>query len=177
MMKVKCKTVDHSNRLINDVLELTKKRLLVGVPEEENSREQGDGIGNAALAYIHDNGSPIAGIPARPFMKPGIKNAQERLNKELLLVAKSQLNDDPEQVDAHLNRAGLIAQNSIRSVINKGEGFEPLKRGTLLDRLRRRKAARKWDKERREEVMGSMHPLVDTGSMRNAVTYVVEGEE
>ena len=165
---------DEVSTVVDDLLALTKKQVLVGVPEEEDPRESGAGIGNAALARIHDLGSPLAGIPARPFMGPGIAKAQDKINDQLFAAAKAQLNDKPEEVNIRLNRAGLVAQNSIKNVINQGEGFEPLKRGTMLARLRRRKAAGKWSKDKREATMESMHPLVDTGSMRNAIVYVVE---
>ena len=61
--------------LLKELDALAQKRVLVGVPEDADSRgEEGykTPIGNAALAYIHDNGSPRQGIPARPFMQPGI---------------------------------------------------------------------------------------------------------
>lgn len=180
MFGINCKLqsgVDEVSAMVNDLLALTKKQVLVGVPEENDPRETGDGIGNASLAYIHDNGSPLANIPARPFMKPGIAKAQDRINDQLFAAAKAQMNDQPEEVDIRLNRAGLIAQSSIKGVINQGEGFEPLKRATKLARLRRRKAASKWDKNKREEVMDSMTPLRDTGALLNSIMYVVEEKD
>ena len=175
-------TADRTNDLLKDLLELTKKVVLVGVPEasgradvrKEERATKGQAMGNASLAYIHDNGSPLANIPARPFMKPGIAKVQEQINKELALVAKESLDKKEDRVDQHLHRAGLIASASIKNIINEGAGFTPLKRGTLLGRLRRRKAAKKWDKEKREEIMESMHPLIDTGQLRNSISYVIE---
>lgn len=165
--------VDRVQALLRDLLNLSKKQVLVGVPESTNPRKEGT-MGNATLAFIHDNGSPLANIPARPFMKPGIRNCQENVNKELFAVAQAYLDKDGVTVDRRLHRAGMIAQNSIRKVINEGEGFSPLKRGTQLARLRKRKAAKKWTKEKREESMESMRPLVDTGQLRSSITYVVE---
>jgi hypothetical protein len=165
--------VSRTNRRINKMLGLTNKVVLVGVPEEKDPRVEGQGIGNAALAYIHDNGSPLQNIPARPFMIPGVQKAQESINKQLLGAIKAHLEGNENKVDIYLNRAGLVAQNSIRRVINEGEGFTPLKRATLLARLRARKSARKWPKEQRESVMASMHPLINTAQMRNAISYVV----
>jgi hypothetical protein len=168
--------IDGAEQLIKDLLLLTKKEVLVGVPEEKDSRKEGE-IGNAALAHIHDKGSPLAGIPARPFMIPGINNAQEKINIHLIAAAKAQLENAPDKVSISLNRAGIVAASSIKNVINDGEGFEPLKRATLLGRLRQRKAAKKWNKDKREDVMSSMHPLIDTGSLRNSVSYVVKDTE
>ena len=165
--------VDRVQKMVNDILKLTGKQVLVGVPDDRNTRKDGGPIGNAALAYIHDKGSPLQGIPARPFMEPGINQAQDRINNQMLATAKSQLAGDVDGVDRHLNRAGMIAQSSIRRIINEGVGFEPIKRSTALARLRKRAGARKWSKDRREEVMESMHPLIDTGQLRNSITYVV----
>jgi phage gpG-like protein len=167
---------DIASKISNDILELTKKRVLVGVPEATDRRE-GEGIGNAALAYIHDKGSPLANIPARPFMDPGIKKAQDNINTQFFAAAKAQLNGDKDEVAVRMERAGIIVQNSVRRVINAGEGFVPLKRATALSRLRRRKSAQRWRREKREAVMASMHPLIDTGALRNSITYVVEDVE
>lgn len=168
--------VDRIKDLLEDLLNLAKKQVLVGVPESTDAREDSP-IGNAALAYIHDQGSPLANIPQREFMRPGIRNAQERINKELFQVAKAYLDDDEAKIDLHLHKAGLIAVSSIKSVINEGEGFAPLKRGTTLARLRQRKAAKKWEKEKREATMETMHPLVNTGELRNSIVYSIEEKE
>lgn len=168
--------MDGINKMVNDVVALTKRQVLVGVPEEKDPRKAQEGIGNAGLARIHDKGSPLANIPARPFMKPGITKAQDRINNQMLAAAKAGLNKDEEQVELHLEKAGMLAQNGIRSIINTGEGFAPLKRGTLTGRLRKRKAAKKWDNDKREEVMASLHPLVDTGQLRNSIIFIVEGK-
>lgn len=165
--------VNKFNKLIKNLTELTKKQILVGVSEDESARKNPDQEGNATIAYIHDNGSPLRRIPARPFMEPGIRNAQDAINLELTVVAKAQLESNKEKVDLYLNRVGLVAQNSIRKVITDGEGFTPLKRGTKLERLKRRKSYAKWSEEKKERYMGSMKPLIDTGQLRNSITYVV----
>ena len=188
-------TVDKTKELWEDLLALTKKQVLVGVPEENDSREEGQKIGNAALAYIHDNGSPAQGIPPRPFMQPGISKAQDRINTELLQVAKAQLNNNQDEVDKHLNNAGLVASASIKRVINEGENFTPLKYATLLARMRKRKSyigkRKKLAKLKSRgdrtgydqlagdmaDIMESFHPLVDTGNFRNSIGYVVMEKE
>lgn len=179
------KTKKDMRALLSDLNALAQRRVLFGVPEDENSRgENGykDPIGNAALAYIHDNGSPAQGIPARPFMQPGIKKAQNKINQELKLAAQKFMLGNEEEGTVHLERAGFHAVSSIRKVIEKGIGFTPLKRATLLGRLRKRKSLYsqlKGKKEDREEIMASFKPLIDTGEMMKSITYVVEdvGEE
>lgn len=138
------------------------------------------GISNAALAYIHDNGAPSVGIPARPFMKPGIAKAQNRINGFLMAAAKAKMAGDLPGFNISLHKTGLAAQSSIKRVISAGEGFAPLKRSTLLGRTRSTKSRIgmwKGDKGKREEIMSSLHPLVDTGQLRNSITYVVVDKE
>ena len=71
MMQV---TVDITARVMVNICEIPEKRMLVGIPAEENAR--GEEIGNAALGFIHENGSPARNIPPRPFLVPGMKDAE-----------------------------------------------------------------------------------------------------
>ena len=193
--------------LLSELNALSKNRVLVGVPSEKSAREFSveewedrkknpikDKITNAQLAFIHDRGSPKMNIPARPFMKPGIAKAQDQINREFKAAAMAKLDGKESQVQEKLHRAGLIAQNSIRNVIRRGEGFVPLKRGTLLARTRKRayawyqlskaemegaskaqKAAMRGAK--REAIMGSFKPLIDTGALLKSISYVVEEDK
>ena len=165
--------VDKVKEVWDDFKVFADKRVLVGVPEEASGRGKG-GITNAALAYIHDNGSPRKGIPARKFMTPGVEKVQGVVNEQLLVAAKAKMADDEDGFERELHKVGLTVQSSIKKVINEGVGFTPLKRSTLLGRTAKRKNAWKGSKEKREEIMGSMHPLVDTGQLRNSILYVIE---
>jgi hypothetical protein len=157
---------------------LSNNQVLVGVPEETNSREDKNGPGNAALARIHDKGSPLAGIPARPFMAPGIKKAQKNINIEMKQAALASVEGKEEEVQQALKRAGLWAQMFIQDTIEKGEGFAPLKRATLLARLRRRKSLWKyyhkpWMKEAKETFLAGLKPLIDTSELLKSITFVI----
>ncbi len=187
------------SKRINDIVSLSGKKVLVGVPAKDDPRKDGGKIGNAALAYIHDKGSPLNNIPARPFMNPGIAKEQEDINTHMLAAAKAQLNDNPEQVEMQLHKAGAKGRDGIKTVINDGEGFIPLSRETLLARTRKRKYLWKLTKEQRatlletgvgtkgiearrlmranrEIIMASMHPLIDTGALRNSINYVISDQ-
>ena len=173
----KIKVKKEAQQLLAELKALEKYRVLVGVPEENSKRKEGT-VSNAFLAFIHDNGSPLNNIPARAFMKPGIAKVQSQITANLKIAAAAALNGTKEGVSIALNTAGLIAQNSIRNIIRTGEGFAPLKRGTLLGRMRQRrylwKRLSKWEKE---DVMQSLHPLVNTGQLLKSITYVVETSE
>lgn len=144
--------------LMKAVKSLTKTDILVGVPSEETERDDGAQINNATLAYIHENGSPAAGIPARPFLAPGIEAAKEKITDRLQRAAKAALSNDTGSANVQLNSAGLIAQNSVRGLINSGIA-PALEASTLASRRRRGRT-------------GTV-PLIDTGQLRNSITYVV----
>jgi len=174
---VKIKTKKDVDQIMAPLQALAKKRVLVGVPEAEDPRDNDEKIGNAALAYIHDNGAPSVGIPARSFMKPGIAKAQKKINRELRLAAHASMEGSPEGVDLALNAAGMIAQSSIQNIILEGQGFVPLKRATIFGRIRRRpylKADFKNNKGLKEEYIASAKPLMDTNQLLKAITYVIE---
>jgi len=136
--------------------------VLVGVPNDTTGRKTVPGekqaMNNATLAYIHDNGSPAANIPARPFMKPGVEEVHERIVKTLEKGAQAALHNNPEGVERALGIAGLTAQSSVRRVINAG--IEPgLADSTIAARKARGRTGTK--------------PLIDTGQLRNSINYVV----
>ena len=51
--KVDLQTIDHFASLQKELMALSQKDVLVGIPEEESTRERSDDINNAELLYIH----------------------------------------------------------------------------------------------------------------------------
>lgn len=144
--------------LLKSVKLLTERQVLVGVPDVKADRED-KGINNAALAYIHDQGSPAQNIPARPFLGPGIKDAKLEIQRRLEQVAKIALRGAIRQdIERGLSAVGMTAQSAVRNRITKGP-FAVLKPATLAARRRRGRRGTK--------------PLIDTGQLRNSITYVV----
>jgi len=169
-------TKDRTRELQEALRSLVATDVLVGVPRAapERKAEQAGlkvrvtggqvagglptAMNNATLAYIHDRGSPAANIPARPFMTPGIKAVQTRLNTLFRQIAVKALERDRTALDRGLTAAGLVAQSSIQGTINAGPP-PPLAAATIADRLRRRRHSDK--------------PLVDTGQLRNSISFVL----
>lgn len=151
---------DNSAELQQAIKVLSKQHVLVGVPDTKADREyeKGEEINNAALAYIHNNGSPSQNIPARPFLEPGILDVEPRIQHYLRQVGTQSLNSNKNGVVKALEAVGLTAQNGVRARINTGP-FEALKPGTLAARLRRGRTGTK--------------PLIDTGQLRNSITFVI----
>lgn len=145
-------TKDRTAEVARLLRTLGENQVLVGVPQSTAGRQDG-GINNPSLAYLHDRGSPANNIPARPFLEPGVEAAAEGIAQVLARAASSALAGQQNAALRGLNQAGLIAQASIQRKIVDGP-FVPLKPETV-----RRK--------------GSSRPLIDTGQLRQAVTYVV----
>lgn len=152
---------DHSAAMLKAVRELTRRDVLVGVPRKTTERDEGT-ITNAALAYIHDNGSPLAGIPPRPFLKIGIMEDKTELARRLQQVGEAAMNGKVDAVERGLNAVGLEAQKAIRRKITVGP-FTPLKPATIRARSRRHKGRKST----------SVTPLVDTGALRQAINYTI----
>lgn len=156
-------TKDGVPGLLAGIRTLTQSRVLVGVPDEKADRAgDGEPVTNAGLAYIHDNGAPGANIPARPFMRPGIDNAKDKIVGAMKSGAKNALDGKPDAAETALKKVGLIAQASIRAKITDGP-FVPLAPRTIAERKRRGRT-------------GDMKPLIDTGKMRESITYVIRGK-
>lgn len=131
----------------------TKNQVLVGVPEEESARKENDGHTNASLLYFHSKGSPIQRIPARPVLEIGIKNAAPVVEEILKNGMQAALNGSVEGAEQALNRAGMFASNKVKEVFGSSE-LVPNRPMTI-------------------EMKGSDAPLIDTGQLRNAITFVV----
>jgi len=159
---------DNSPALTRAIAALTKTACLVGFPASEAERKPEPGekdqpITNAALGYIHDNGSPAANIPARPFMVPGVTAAAGRITTIYSKAAKAAMGQPSSAdtiVDTAHNKVGLTAQDAIQSKIEAGIP-PPLSERTIAERRRRRGAD------------APETPLIDSGQMKTAVTYVI----
>lgn len=156
-------TSDFTEDFNRIVKKFKRDAVLVGIPEEDSSRKETGPINNAALLAMNDLGSPANNIPARPVMEIGIRKAQPEIIEAFRQGARHALSGGAGALSVAYNRAGIVASISIKKVINSQEGIDPPSKATL--------AHRKW--------MGfkGTKALIVTGQMRNAITYVVKGED
>lgn len=152
---------DITDKVLANIQKMAADRLLIGIPAEKAPRK-GDPITNAALGFIHENGSPARNIPARPFLVPGVRAATPKCLEILKQFGKQSLTAGPAALDKGLNAAGLIAQAAVKKQIVSQEGFSPLKAGTI--------AARKRKGYKGEKA------LIRTGQLLNSITYVVRSK-
>lgn len=166
MSKPKLTIISDFTDAFNNVINaLDDKEVLVGIPEQKGLRkdDDDDGINNAALLFINEFGSPVNNIPPRQPMKTGIKNAQPAIAEQFKKCAIQVLDKGAQAIDVYLERAGIIAANSVKKVINDQENMDPPAESTLAARRARGFAGTK--------------SLVVTGQMRNAITSVVRSKK
>jgi hypothetical protein len=165
--------------LLASMGKLSKQELLVGVPKEKTARtDEKVSMNNATLAYIHDNGSPAQNIPARPFMRPGIEAASGQVAQRFKAAAKQAIHGETGGAKSNLNAAGLIAQSSIKAIINAGIA-PALSDATLRARIRNKTAVKGAKMELASRAAGNApgisdaKPLVATAQMRNSISYIL----
>lgn len=154
--------------------ELSQMDVLVGIPHGE-ARTDGDGLTNAQIGYLQENGSPAMNIPERPFLVPGVEQVQEKVGDKLVKAVDAGLAGNSQRMMMLLESAGMIAMNSVRAYFVNGE-FAPLSLTTIRARARRgRKGAKQYLKqlETGPAESGLVRPLIDTGELRKSVTYVI----
>lgn len=152
---------------------LTMQSVLVGIPSGPSRDESG--VTNAQIGYIHENGSPKRNIPPRPFLEPGIRKAHDAVVRQLRDAAQAALKGNAAGVNSSLERAGIVAANSVRAMFADND-WEPLAESTLNRRpvLARDDEGKpiKHGKSRQER--GATNPLIDSAQLRKAVTHVVQ---
>jgi hypothetical protein len=155
-------TKDRLLGVLRDVHAMAASQVLIGIPESEDERNQRDAdgspLGNAAIGYIQETGSPANNLPARPFLVPGVELALKPATAALKSGAKKVLDGESGAGEKAMHVAGLIAQNAVRAKINSGVP-PALAESTLAGRRRRGRTG--------------TTPLIDTGQVRNAITYVI----
>jgi hypothetical protein len=130
-------------------LDKGEHRVLVGVPA---GKTEPDGKSTAFVAATVEFG--MIG-PERPFLRGGVRAALPQVRR----VAASDLSDvarGTKTMGVALDRAGIIGAGSVKAYM-AGPNFAPNAPSTI---------ARK----------GSSQPTVDTASVRQNITHVVEGK-
>lgn len=186
-MDVSLQKFNHLRELRKQLKALAKKEVLVGIPAENSTREHSSEINNAELLYIQSHGvrsasmrkemqgnldsgmkyskahelylqshgSPMYHVPPRPVLEPAIASQKETIGKLIGAASKNALEGKPAQCEANLNKAGMVAVSAARGWFeNPANGWPPNAPYTIKKK-------------------GSSQPLIDTGEMRKAITYVV----
>lgn len=113
------------------------------------------GITNAELMFIHENGSPIRNIPARPVLELTIQYFNETMSKTLIdKCVEGVLNKNWTENDIRLEleKVCIRLQSYARKIIYSNDGRLAANAPSTI--------ARKGDN----------HPLFDTGQLARSIT-------
>lgn len=174
---------NNSDRVMKAVGEISKKQVYVGIPASDSGSRKASLLSlaagtpgivakadlmraakatptNAELMFIHSKGSPIKGIPARPVIEPAIvaDGNKQAITAELGAAAKSTLDGDAAGATNHLKRAGIAGQRASQKWFTDSRNAW---QGNAESTIKRK---------------GSNRPLIDTGALRAAITFVVKEE-
>lgn len=128
--------------------------IVVGITEETAGRS--GPINNAALAYLHTNGSPAHNIPPRPFLEPALSQSEVLDNIQKLLreaAMESLVLGNADKCEELWEKAGLYAASEVKKFMSGGVP-PPNAPSTVAKK-------------------GSSTPLIDTGQLMNSITYEV----
>ena len=174
------------DKIKEDMKKLMNLDVLVGVPEDESARTDPDGevVNNAQLCYLHTNGSDLQHIPKRPIIEPAIAAHKEEISAQIKKVGEFALAGNTNKANAQLKKVGILGQNIIRSwFLDPRNGWPPNSQSTIKEKLL--KTPGKLGRDIRAYVdaggslnditglEGMIHPLIDSGQLRKAMTYVI----
>ena len=144
---------DNTKQLLKQLESMKRLDLLVGVPQEEAEREDGE-ITNAQLMFIHSEGSPARNIPPRPVIDMTLKEEKQKINDKFKKAINNVLSGGNPRTE--LERLGIYVVNKIKAKFGS-EDLAPLQPATI-------------------KAKGSDRPLIDTGQLRNSITYIIRGK-
>lgn len=173
--------------MVSKVQALTKKEVLVGIPQAEAQRPSGDMVNNAELLYLHTHGvrAPAMRAEMQPNIDAGMKySAAHSLYVQThgspayaiapRPVLEPAIRDSKEAIGKQIAGAYRAAMHGDMA------GAE---RGLELAGMVAQNAARAWfenpknqwppNSARTIKAKGSDSPLIDTGEMRKSITYVI----
>jgi hypothetical protein len=181
------KTYDGTEKLMRVLKAFEAERVLVGIPSNKADRSNTErgALNNATIGYIMEHGSPGANIPARPWLAPGIRSAKSAIVAHYEQAAKRGLKSGDVTAMAAAHRViGQLTVDAVKRYITSGH-FAPLAPSTVAQRSRQRGTRRRVSETKYLALIAAgmtpalaqniagVRPLINTGQMRNAVTYVV----
>jgi phage gpG-like protein len=128
-------------------------RVLIGVPKAAGAYEDGTPV--ALIAAVHEFGSSDGRVPERSFLRVPLRAKRKEISNVVRQQLPAVVNGDL-QMSTLQHQVGAYAVGVVQQAI--AEGIAPPNAPSTV--------ARK----------GSSKPLIDTGHMRQSITYVVEGE-
>ena len=146
--------LETEKRLLDSLSEYV---ILIGVVQKDTTRKKAVasvGLTNAELMFIHENGSPIRHIPARPVLEMTIKYAADEMFDEVINTCVEGILDGWTQTDVEKELKKMCMRMEIyaRKIIYDNDG-------RLAPNAPSVAAKKKGN-----------HPLFDTGQLARSIT-------
>jgi hypothetical protein len=187
-MKAVTITKDNVSKVFQAITKITGKQVLVGIPDNGQNVRDDEPVNNATIGYAMEFGSPASNVPARPFLIPGVKKSEKESLRQLRQACEAALNGNQPGMLQGLNRAGIVASNEVKHTINSNIP-PPLAPSTIRNRYRQRQTKRRESEQVYLDLVKNGAPpgaaqtdvgivaLVNTGQLRNSITYVVRDKK
>lgn len=175
-------------RILEALKKLSEDELLVGVSADTAGSGRGEDINNAELAFIHTNGvraagmkaetdkaveegtpyplalqayikehgSPAYRVPPRPFLEPGIEKHLDLVESGMKAALQDVLDGGDGRVQRE--RLGATMAAKVQAYFQEDNGWPPNAPSTIKKK-------------------GSAQPLVDTGALRQSITYIIRPKD
>lgn len=177
-------TTDKMRSIIDAINRITKKDVLVGIPDSAPERADTP-MTNAQIGYVMETGSPAHNVPARPFLVPGVQDVQAQCAERLGKAADAALGGNLAGAERQMSAAGMVAENSVKKKI--GSKIPPaLSPETIRNRHKSRQtqSMRADEKEylaavdsgadpAQAQTEAGIIPLINSGALRNSITHLV----
>lgn len=146
--------LETEKRLLDSLSEYV---ILIGVVQKDTARKKvvaSVGLTNAELMFIHENGSPMRHIPARPVLEMTIKHAADEMFDEVLNTCVEGILSGWTQTDVEkeLKKMCMRMETYARKIIYDNDG-------RLAPNAPAVAAKKKGN-----------HPLFDTGQLARSIT-------
>lgn len=140
---------------LNDIFSLLPEYIIeIGVFSERTKRKEKIQIGltNAELMFIHEYGSPLHNLPARPVLNMTVEWAKTQLNNVMGEAVSAFFKSGEDAYKKVLDKFALKMEKYARQIIYSNDGrLAPNAPSTIKKK-------------------GDNHPLFDTGQLARSIT-------
>lgn len=145
---------DISEGLRKYLASIPEYQIQIGVFSTKTKRKTTYNIGitNAELMFIHENGSPLHHLPARPVLKMTIEYGNTLIKNVMQKALKAYVEVGEQGLEKELNKMCVRMENYAREIIYSNDGRLAPNAPSV--------AARKKGN----------HPLFDTGQLARSIT-------
>lgn len=139
--------------MLEDLKKKIEYTIELGVLVDKTTRTRKSmGVTNAELMYIHEYGSPLRHIPARPVLAMTIEHAHEILPEITKKALNIYLTDGEKALEKELNRFSVRLANYAKDIIYLNDGrLKPNAPSTI-------------------RAKGFDHPLFQTGQLARSIS-------